>query len=351
MATLLAIESSCDETAVAIADSNDGLLGSWVRSQESIHANFSGIVPEVASRCHCAFMLPMIDHALAELRLTPSDLQAIAVTNGPGLLGSLLVGLTTAKTLAYCMNLPLIVVDHIEAHIASAYINDGGDTPQRQFPHLALIVSGGHTLFCHVEGIGQIGVIGRTLDDAVGEAYDKIASFLDLGYPGGPAIDKLAEDYAGELIDFPLPMRHSKDLNLSFSGLKTAVIYYCQKHFQNGVPQTTAETAQVAASFQFAAIELLLIKLKAAIELYPGIQQIVVSGGVSCNRYLRQRLKSDEYLMSKNVLLAKPKYCTDNAAMIARVATDYFNERRFADQAIAPYSSFQNSPVLLDNVK
>ncbi len=334
---LLGIETSCDETAAAVISDQGEILSSIVRSQQQLHAPFLGVVPEVASRSHCTTMLPIIDAALKSAGIDYPQLSAVAVTTGPGLRGSLLVGLVTAKALAYGLQLPLIGVDHLEAHIAAAFLGEA----EPRFPLLALVISGGHTMLCFLTRFGEMEIVGNTLDDAVGEAYDKVATFLDLGYPGGPIIDRLAEEYAGDLIELPIPMQRSGDLNFSFSGLKTAVVQFCRAY-----PKEVGEHKdKIAASFQRAAVTSLMQKLLRAGELYPQVQQIIVCGGVSCNRALRRALREQPVFRQRPLLLPEPQYCTDNAAMIAKLGHYYFKRENFTPLDVSPYTSASHSPV------
>ena len=327
---LLAVETSCDETSAAIVDGDGNLLAHRVRSQEDYHRQFSGIVPEVASRAHSAFVIPVMQQMLEDTKLAWSDIDGFAVTAGPGLLGSLLVGVMTVKSFAVSLNRPVFGLDHIEAHIAAAYIDDQADDQAKiftsdlkpEFPLLALVVSGGHTMLFLMHGFGQMQVLGFTLDDAVGEAYDKVAKFLELGYPGGPIIDRMAAQTSAGDIRFPVPMLKSGDLNFSFSGLKTAV----RNHWQQLSPEQRSEPDikdRTVCAFQDSAIEALTVKLRLALKKYPQVQQVVACGGVSCNRALRQRLQDEALLQGRRLLLPKPKYCTDNAAMVAALAYGY----------------------------
>jgi N6-L-threonylcarbamoyladenine synthase len=329
---ILAIETSCDETAAAVINGDGVLLSSIVRSQEKIHANYGGIVPEIASRSHCLYMLPIVEQALAVAKVEYPQLEAIAVTNGPGLLGSLLVGVSTAKALAYGLQIPLIGIDHLEAHIAAAYL--GRERPDfAAGPVLAMVISGGHSAIYLLHDFGKLELIGATVDDAVGEAFDKIGAHLQLGYPGGPVIDRLAQDYQGAYIVFPMPMQNSGNLNLSFSGLKTAVVTYCKKHQPINV-------TQVVASFQKAAVGSLVHKLELALARHPKIKEVVVCGGVACNKGLRLALEKLPALQAKTLRIPPPIHCTDNAAMIARLGLDRFQRRQFTPLDCSPYTSY-----------
>jgi N6-L-threonylcarbamoyladenine synthase len=302
---VLGIESSCDETGVALYDTGLGLLSHALYSQIAMHNEYGGVVPELASRDHIRRVLPLTRQVLAESRRTLEDLDGIAYTQGPGLAGALLVGAGMARALAYALNIPAVGVHHLEGHMLSPLISD---TPP-PFPFVALLVSGGHTQIMHVAGVGRYTLLGDTLDDAAGEAFDKTAQLLGLGYPGGPALSKLAE--AGDATRFPLPrpMLHSGDFDFSFSGLKTAVLTLVRK-------EGLAHAADIAASFQAAAVEVLVIKSLAACK-HSGASRLVVAGGVGANALLRQRLSADAQARGIEVFYPRLEFCTDNGAMIA----------------------------------
>ncbi len=299
---VLGIDTSCDDTSIAVYDGRrDTVLSNIVSSQHQFHQEFGGVVPEIAARKHAENIDIVFKEALKESGLELNDLEAVAVTRTPGLLPALLVGLTFAKGISFIQNTPLKGVHHIEAHIFSPFI--GKTVPSR---FLSLIVSGGHTLVILVEGIGKYTLLGKTLDDAVGEAYDKVAKLLGLGYPGGPVIDKLFKNYSGEFINLPMPK--VKGFNYSFSGLKTAT----RRLIEKGTPKEV-----VAASFQKTAIDYLMKKLmKAADELK--VKEIAIAGGVSANSYLRESLKS---LQEKGFTVHLPElqFTSDNGAMVAYV--------------------------------
>lgn len=276
---LLCIESSCDETAAAVVRDGRQVISNVVASQVDVHARYGGVVPELASRKHLEAISVVIEQALLEAETSLDDIEGIAVTRGPGLVGALLVGLSTAKALAWARHLPLVGVHHIEGHILAPLLEG-----EVAFPYLALAVSGGHTHLYRVDGIGSYRIIGRTLDDASGEAYDKVAKLLGLGYPGGALIDRLAAEGDPEAIRFPRPMLHSKNFDFSFSGIKTSVMNHVR---QSGALDDTA-MKNVAAGFQAAVVEVLTRKTLAAAE-HEGLERIVVAGGVACNRGLRQR--------------------------------------------------------------
>lgn len=304
----LAIETSCDETSVAILENGRKVLSNVVVSQISIHEAFGGVVPEVASRKHVEMMNPVIRQALKEANLTLADCDHIAVTYGPGLVGALLVGVTSAKALSYALNKPLVGVNHIEGHIYANFIAH----PELEPPFLCLVVSGGHTHLVEVKDYSTYRILGQTRDDAAGEAYDKVARAIGLGYPGGPKIDKLSEEGDPEAIDFPRVFLEPDSYDFSFSGLKSAVLNYLHRHRQKGEPVNEAD---VAASFQAAVIEVLVEKtFRAAKEL--GYPAVVMAGGVSANRHLRAAFQSKAEREGRKFYFPPIELCTDNAAMI-----------------------------------
>ena len=267
---ILALETSCDETAASVVMGGNDVLSSIVSSQIEIHARFGGVVPEVASRAHMEALIPVMQSAITEAGILPSRIDAVAATAGPGLIGALLVGVSAAKSLALVWDKPFIGVNHLEAHLYAGLLDD----PTLEFPLVVLLVSGGHTMIIEMRGHGDYTVLGRTIDDAAGEAYDKVARYLDLGYPGGPVIDRIASEGNAEAIDFPRAMEHD-GLNVSFSGLKTSVINYVKKN--PGV-----SNIDIAASFQAAVVDVLCAKtIRAAQKV--GAKGIVLGGGVSAN--------------------------------------------------------------------
>jgi N6-L-threonylcarbamoyladenine synthase len=318
-ARILGIETSCDETAAAVLENGRALLASTVASQMDIHARYGGVFPEVASRQHILSIVPVVEQTLSQAHLALGDINAIAVTRGPGLAGSLLVGLNLAKGLALGADLPLVGVNHLEGHLYSAWVYNAGETPppEPQFPLMALLVSGGHTELNLMEDYLKYKRLGATLDDAAGEAFDKVARLLQLGYPGGPAIQKAAEEGDPAAIHFPRAWLEGS-WDFSFSGVKTAVLREIKRLEDEGKP---IPVANMAASFQAAVVEVLLNKtLKAARQF--GAKEILVAGGVSANKALRQAFQAQkEFPMHIPPL----SLCTDNAAMVA--AAGYF---RFA---------------------
>lgn len=304
---VLAIETSCDETAAAVVMGGNDVLSSVVSSQIEIHARFGGVVPEVASRAHLEAIVPVVRQAISDAGILPGRIDAVAATAGPGLIGALLVGVSAAKSLSLVWDVPFIGVNHLEAHLYAGLLDD----PTLEFPLVVLLVSGGHTMIVEMRGHGDYTVLGRTIDDAAGEAYDKVARFLDVGYPGGPAIDALAIQGDASTIDFPRAMMHD-GLNVSFSGLKTSVINFVRKN-------PNAVNADIAASFQEAVVDVLCAKtIKAAQQV--GARGIVLGGGVSANSLLRSTMTTRGEQAGFSVALPSRAMCTDNAAMIASAA-------------------------------
>lgn len=304
---ILGIETSCDETGVAIYDSDKGLLAHALHSQTAIHAPFGGVVPELASRDHITKLLPLTKQILAEAHLPLSAIDGIAYTAGPGLVGALLVGASFAKGLGYALNIPTIGVHHMEGHLLVALLED----PQPEFPFLGLLVSGGHTMLVDVTGIGQYKILGESLDDAAGEAFDKTAKILGLGYPGGPLLAKLAEQGNAKRFHFPRPLTDRPGLDFSFSGLKTFTL-----NTWNASEKTEQDRADVAFAFQEAVIETLFIKCKRAIK-QGSYHQLVVAGGVGANLCLRERFQVFTSQFNCRVYYPRLEFCTDNGAMIA----------------------------------
>jgi N6-L-threonylcarbamoyladenine synthase len=304
---ILALETSCDETAASVVMGGNDVLSSIVSSQIEIHARFGGVVPEVASRAHMEALIPVMQSAITEAGILPSRIDAVAATAGPGLIGALLVGVSAAKSLALVWDKPFVGVNHLEAHLYAGLLDD----PTLEFPLVVLLVSGGHTMIIEMRGHGDYTVLGRTIDDAAGEAYDKVARYLDLGYPGGPVIDRIASQGNAEAIDFPRAMEHD-GLNVSFSGLKTSVINYVKKN-------PDVANVDVAASFQAAVVDVLCTKtIRAAQQI--GAKGIVLGGGVSANSLLRAQMSERGAAAGFKVALPSRAMCTDNAAMIAAAA-------------------------------
>jgi len=305
---ILAIETSCDETACAIVDINGVLLASEVASQALIHREYGGVVPEVASRNHLVALRPVIHAALREAGLEIAEVRTVAATRGPGLSSSLLLGLSAAKALATATGAHFVGVNHMEGHLLSPFFG----TQSGVQTAIALVVSGGHTLLIRIDRVGEYHLLGKTKDDAAGEAFDKVAKLLGLPYPGGPEIDRLAEKGDPAAFDFPRSMLHSGDYDFSFSGIKTAVRYMLPK-------LDGARIEDVCASFQAAVVDVLVQKTMAA-AAEAGIPRIAVSGGVACNKGLRKALQHECDHREIELLIASPDLCTDNAAMIAYAA-------------------------------
>jgi N6-L-threonylcarbamoyladenine synthase len=308
---ILGIETSCDETGVALYDTAAGLLGESLHSQVDLHALYGGVVPELASRDHIRRLVPLTREALAKSNRGLGDLDLIAFTQGPGLAGALLVGASVAAGLGIALGKPVTGIHHLEGHLLSPLLAD----PRPDFPFVALLVSGGHTQLMRVDGVGRYRLLGETVDDAAGEAFDKTASLLGLGYPGGPALSKLAERGRADRFDFPRPKANSGDLDFSFSGLKTAVL---TKVRQLGTLDA-ATRADVAASFQAAAVDVLVAKCLQAMTS-EGLDRLVVAGGVGANARLRAQLVAAASRQGAQVYFPPVHLCTDNGAMIAFAA-------------------------------
>jgi tRNA N6-adenosine threonylcarbamoyltransferase len=303
---VLCLESSCDETAAAVVRDGRSVLSSVVASQVDIHARYGGVVPELASRSHLEAVVPVVETALERAGVTLAAIEGLAVTRGPGLIGALLVGLSAAKAIAFARDLPLVGVHHIEGHILAIQLEQ-----PVTYPYLALAVSGGHTHLYRVDGIGQYRTLGRTIDDAAGEAFDKVGKLMGLGYPGGARIDALAAQGNPTAVHFPRPLLHKGGFDFSFSGIKTAVLHYLQQQ----PPLDEATRADIAASFQAAMVEVLTRKTFAAAEA-AGLERIVVAGGVACNRGLRLAMQEAAVAHGRSVTFPSPTLCADNAAML-----------------------------------
>ncbi len=310
---ILGIESSCDETAAAVVEDGHKIISSVVATQIPFHEAYKGVVPEIASRKHTEWILPVVKTALQEAGETLQSIDGIAVTNRPGLMGSLLVGLTFAKTLAWACNKPFIAVNHMLGHLYAAHLEQ--DIP---YPYLGLLVSGGHSLICKVYDFDSIEVLGSTIDDAPGEAFDKVAKFYDFGYPGGVIIDRLAKNGDPKAANFPMPVLHEsgRRYDVSYSGLKTAVINQIDQFWNPGYEKTPEN---IAAAFQSRAVKILLRSLLRAVE-DTGLHTIVAGGGVAANSLLREKLAEQKGL---TCIFPPLKLCTDNAAMIAGVGYRY----------------------------
>ena len=332
---ILAIESSCDDTAAAVLH-NDKVLSNVVANQ-LIHTQYGGVVPELASRAHQQNIVPVIDAALKKANIKKEQLSAIAFTQGPGLMGSLLVGSSFAKSMAVALNIPLISVNHMHAHILAHFIDEEGfDKPE--FPFLALTISGGHTQIIKVDGFFDMTIIGETTDDAVGEAFDKTAKILGLPYPGGPLVDKYAQ--LGNPKAFPFTKPKVPGLDFSFSGLKTAILYFIQKQKLQNPEFITENINDICASVQYTIIQILMDKLKLAVK-ETGINQIAIGGGVSANSGIRQTLKDAEQKYGWKTFVPKFEYTTDNAAMIGIVGYQKFLSQKFETAAVVSKARIQ----------
>ncbi|MDX1904940.1 MAG: tRNA (adenosine(37)-N6)-threonylcarbamoyltransferase complex transferase subunit TsaD [Thermonemataceae bacterium] len=326
MPTILAIESSCDETSAAVMQ--DSKILSNIIANQKIHEIYGGVVPELASREHQKNIIPVVLAALDAAKIAKNQLDAIAFTRGPGLLGALLVGVSFAKSLAMALAIPMIEVNHLQAHVLAHFI----DEPRPKFPFLCLTVSGGHTQIILVKDYLSMQIIGQTQDDAVGEAFDKTAKLLGLAYPGGPLIDKFAQN--GNPLAFSFPKTEMPDFNFSFSGIKTAILYFLQKNTQKNPLFVEQNLADICASVQHTLVEALLHKLKKAAKHF-SIKEIAIAGGVAANSTLRQRLTEEGIKQKWNVYIPDFQYCTDNAAMIAMVAHYKYLAQDFASQELS----------------
>jgi N6-L-threonylcarbamoyladenine synthase len=321
---VLGIETSCDETGVALYDSDSGLLAHALYSQVAMHREFGGVVPELASRDHVRRLLPLVDDVLDRGRTHPRDLDGIAYTAGPGLVGALLVGAATGRALAYAWDIPAVAVHHMEAHLLAPLL----EPEPPPFPYLALLVSGGHTQLVRVESVGDYEILGESLDDAAGEAFDKTAKLLGLGYPGGPALSALAQHGRPGRFHFPRPMTERPGLDFSFSGLKTFALNTIREH--GGDEQARAD---IARAFVDAVVETLAIKCRRAME-QTGLERLVAAGGVSANAQLRSRLAQLARAAGGRVYYPRPEFCTDNGAMIALAGCMHLAQGRQAALAI-----------------
>jgi len=305
--TILGIETSCDETSAAVF--KDNMLLSNIIASQTIHQQYGGVVPELASRAHMKLLIPIVKKALDVSKTSLDNLNGIAVTFGPGLVGSILVGLNFAKALAFSLKIPYIGINHIEGHIFANFVSP----TKLQPPFITLIISGGHTQLVHVTQMGIYSTIGSTKDDAAGEAYDKVAKMMELGYPGGPIIDLMAKNGADDFVKFPRAMLNEANHDFSFSGLKTAVLYYLKKKARQEIEEHKSD---IVASFQAALVDVLIEKtIRAAID--QKLKTIVLAGGVACNSYLREKFSSRANEEGMDLYFPAPGLCTDNAAMIA----------------------------------
>ena len=345
---ILGIDTSCDDTSAAVVADGRHALSNVIHSQIQLHHPYGGVVPELASREHLRNMVPVVQEALSQAGRTLDELDGIAVTMGPGLIGSLLVGLYYAKALSYVHQKPLAAINHLEGHILSIFLEE--QIPR--FPFVALTVSGGHTTLYYVKGFGNYEKLGQTLDDAAGEAFDKVGKILGLGYPGGPAIEKTASSGEKESILFPRALLAPESLDFSFSGLKTSVALYVKKWQKNGGETAGVRMEDIAASFQEAVIDVLLRKTLAAVER-TGAGSVVIAGGVACNKALRERFRETLSERSESFFYPRPAFCTDNGAMIALAGYHRIMGGERADMSVDVRSRYpieELSPLSNDTV-
>jgi len=331
---ILAIETSCDDTAVAVVQDGRKILSNVVSSQVSVHGKYGGVVPELASRKHMEAIVPLVTEALEVAQIKLDEIAAVAVTQGPGLIGSLLVGLSFAKSLAFARGLPLIGIDHVEGHLSAIFLEE----KQPSFPFVGLVVSGGHTSLIRMDEFGALKKLGQTLDDAAGEAYDKVAKLLKLGFPGGPIIDELSRTGNPGAIPFPRARLSKRSLDFSFSGLKTAVVNYVNAHPEPAEGYPRAWVRDLVSSFQEAVVEVLVKKTIQAARSEK-LERIVVCGGVASNRLLRQRMREEASEEGMEVFIPSPMFCTDNAAMIGVVGYEYLKQGKRSPLTLNAYSN------------
>lgn len=341
MGAILGIETSCDETSVAVVDGGRTVRANLIATQFDLHAKFGGVVPEIASRAHLEILDPLIEEAMRVAGTTADDIDGIAVTSQPGLIGALLIGVTAAKALAWAWGKPLIGVNHIHAHATSAAMATGGEL----WPAVALVVSGGHTSLYHVRDFDSIALLGATVDDAAGEAFDKVASILKLGYPGGPVVDRLAATGDAKSIRFPRTLFDANSLDFSFSGLKTAVLYHVHGpgRTTGGLERLSAQNvADICASFSAAVVDVLVEKTLRAVHR-EGVRTVVVGGGVAANSMLRTRLAERCAREAVALHITPPEFCTDNAAMIAALGYHLLQRGRSDNWTLSAVASTSQS--------
>jgi N6-L-threonylcarbamoyladenine synthase len=331
---ILGIETSCDDTGAAVILNGRKILSNVVSSQVPIHQKYGGVVPELASRRHIEMIVPIVTEALGTAKVTLREIDGIAVTQGPGLIGSLLVGLSFAKSLSFATGLPLVGVNHIEAHLSAIFLEKV--TPK--FPFIGLVVSGGHTSLFRVDGFGKFRRLGQTRDDAAGEAFDKVAKLLGLGYPGGPIIDELSQRGNPKAIRFPRASLGKNSFDFSFSGIKTAVVNYVKNHPEGLGSHPEEHIRDIVSSFQEAVVEVLVKKTIEAAH-HEKLKRVVLSGGVAANRLLRERVKEKASEHKIAVYIPLPSFCTDNAAMVGVVGYEYLKRGIRADLSLNAYSN------------
>ncbi|MDZ4678077.1 MAG: tRNA (adenosine(37)-N6)-threonylcarbamoyltransferase complex transferase subunit TsaD [Oligoflexia bacterium] len=349
---ILAIETSCDDTSVALVNADEFVVSMKSQNQDDVHAPYGGVIPELACRNHTLRILPLLDQVLTETKTSWSDIDGIAVTSKPGLIGSLLIGVTTAKSLAYLHDLPLIGVNHLEGHLHAPLLKNEDYAPSENFdyPFVGLCVSGGHTSLHHVKNLGKYTLLGRTLDDAAGEAFDKFGKILGLGYPAGHRVDHLAKEGNNKAFEFPRPLMKNKELSFSFSGLKTAGAVMIEKivkeqNVLNADGLSKSIKADLCASYQEAIVEVLLSKLKRAVEKTKS-KRAVVTGGVSANSRLRNQAFEWAKQAGVDLLIPPLKYCTDNAAMIGIVGLRRLQNGERSDLSLSPEAFMKVSELV-----
>lgn len=334
---ILAIETSCDDTSAAVVLNGRKILSNVVSSQVDVHQKYGGVVPELASRRHIEMIVPIVNEALEKAGLKLKEIDGIAVTQGPGLVGSLLVGLSFAKSIAFATGIPFVGVNHLEAHLSAIFLEE---RPPR-FPFIGLVVSGGHTSLFRVDGFGNYKRLGQTRDDAAGEAFDKVAKFLGLGYPGGPIIDQLSRQGNPKVIRFPRASLGKDSLDFSFSGLKTAVVNYIKTHLEPPGGYPDGFICDIVSGFQEAVVDVLVKKTFQAVR-QQGLKRVVISGGVAANQFLRQRMREEASDQRVRVYLPSPHFCTDNAAMVGVVGYEYLKRGFQSDYSL---NAFSNLPL------
>lgn len=331
--TILAIESSCDDTSAAILR-NDRILSNVIASQK-VHEQYGGVVPELASRAHQQNIVPVVDAAIKNAGIQKNDINAIAFTRGPGLLGSLMVGVSFAKSFGQALNIPLIEVNHLQGHVLSHFIKENDDSPVPQFPFICLLVSGGHTQILLLKSHFEMEILGETIDDAAGEAIDKAAKIMDLGYPGGPIIDRLAQQGNPDAFQFATP--NIPGCNYSFSGIKTSFLYFLRDHLATDPDYIENNKADLCASIQKCIVGFLIKKLEKAVKEH-GVKQIAIAGGVSANSLLRSELQRLGQKHHWQVFIPKFQFCTDNAAMVGIAGYFKYLNGEYADISLPPYA-------------
>jgi N6-L-threonylcarbamoyladenine synthase len=334
---VLAIETSCDDTGAAVILDGRKILSNVVSSQDLIHRKFGGVVPELASRRHIESIVPIVTEALEKAKVTLQEIDGIAVTQGPGLVGSLLVGLSFAKSVAFAMGVPFVGVNHIEAHLSAIFLED----KPPKFPFVGLVVSGGHTSLFRVDGFRKYKRLGQTRDDAAGEAFDKVAKLLGLGYPGGPIIDELSKTGNPKAIRFPRPSLGKHSFDFSFSGLKTAVVNFVKSHPKPQGGYSEDLIRDIVSSFQEAVVEVLVKKTLQAAH-HEGLKRIILSGGVAANHHLRQKIVEEAAGQKMKVFIPSPSFCTDNAAMVGVVGYEYLKRGIRSSLSL---NAFSNLPL------